>query len=321
MLSTDVIGFGAINYDHIYLVDKVFVDGEASILESSVQPGGSAANTIFGLAKLGIKCGFVGAVGFDHEGKDYIRDFNLANIDTTGIVIKKNINTGYTVCISSRRSKRSIYISPGANDKVEIHDIDYHYVNLAKVFHLSSFVSHRQFEIQIKLVENLKNDIMISFSPGMLYALRGIDYLSPIIKRTHVLFANRKEIEVMANSEFYTAINKCLESGCKYVVVTMGKGYMRNGEYIICNVFSREKSYEVSFPKKCLLKRIESTGAGDSFAAGFLFGFINKKEIVECARIGHVVALSTIQSVGSRTGLPDLATLTRFYKEMTGKQL
>jgi ribokinase len=321
MSSFDVIGFGAINYDNLLIVDRIVIDGEQVIKKSSVQPGGSAANTIFGLSKLGIKCGFVGAVGSDHEGKSVLKDFTSAGIDTTGIIIKNKTKTGYTICISDQRNNRSIYIKPGANNKIDTEDIDYHYVNLSKILHLSSFVDDSQFRLQSKLVDNISKKVTVSFSPGILYAQKGIDDLLPILNKTGILFATRTEIETMTKSDLLVGAKQCLEAGCKYVVVTMGKGYKENNKYIIGNVFTRDLRYEVSMQEKTILRKTESTGAGDSFAAGFLFGVLNKKDIAECTRIGHITAISTLQKIGSRKGLPDLSLLSAKYSELTGGKL
>ena len=65
MTAIEVVGVGAMNIDQVYRVERILLDGEASAEEPSLVPGGSAANTIYGLAKLGIKTGFIGAVGED----------------------------------------------------------------------------------------------------------------------------------------------------------------------------------------------------------------------------------------------------------------
>ena len=321
MSSLDVIGFGAINYDYLLIVDRIVIDGEQVVRRSSIQPGGSAANTIFGLAKLGVNCGFIGAVGSDKEGKIALKDFTDAGIDTRAISIKKRVKTGKTTCISDKDGKRSIYIQPGANNKINSTDIDLVYVNSSKILHISSFVDDSQFYLQCKLISDISDEIHVSFAPGVIYAAKGIDALSDIFRKTCILFTNRNEIETMTKTNFLSGSKQCMEAGCKYVVVTLGKGYKRNGEQVICVITDPVGQYEITLPQKAIIRTPESTGAGDSFAAGFLYGYLNKKDIAECAILGHITAISTIKHVGSRKGLPDLTQLSAHYFELMGSTL
>jgi ribokinase len=321
MSFIDVIGFGAINYDHLLIVDSIVVDGEQIVKSSSVQPGGSAANTIFGLAKLGVSCGFIGAVGSDRDGKAAIKDFTNVGIDTSKIAIKKNVKTGRTTCISDNSNKRSIYIQPGANSNIDEKDIDYNYVNQSNVLHISSFVDDNQFDLQSSMISDISDDIHIGFSPGIIYARKGMNALSGILKKTCILFVNQDEIETMTKTNFLSGSKQCMEAGCKYVVVTMGKGYIKDGEQVICVITDPVGQYEITLPDKTTIRNAESTGAGDAFAAGFLYGYLNKKDIAECAILGHITAISTIKSTGSRKGLPDLNSLTNSYSELMGVEL
>src|SRR4030042_1069357 len=114
MAQIDIVGFGAMNIDRLYRVDELVVDGEQLVADFASFPGGSAANTIYGLAKLGVKTGFVGAVGNDESGKDLLNDFKAAAVDTSQIKFKKTA-TGSTICLSDKLGRRAIYVSPGAN--------------------------------------------------------------------------------------------------------------------------------------------------------------------------------------------------------------
>ncbi len=84
MSSVEVVGLGALNIDHIYQVERILDDGESVVNEAVSFPGDSAANTIYGLAKLGVSTGFTGVVGDDAEGEMLVRDFQKVGVDTTG---------------------------------------------------------------------------------------------------------------------------------------------------------------------------------------------------------------------------------------------
>ena len=82
-----VVGLGALNVDRIFRVESLLSDGESAVQEEGVFPGGSAANTIYGLARLGVGTGFCGAVGDDSAGKLLIRDLKRVGADTSRIKI------------------------------------------------------------------------------------------------------------------------------------------------------------------------------------------------------------------------------------------
>ncbi|MBI4181125.1 MAG: carbohydrate kinase family protein, partial [Chloroflexi bacterium] len=125
MNNIEVVGLGALNMDHIYKVERILGDGETVELSPRYEgaelellgkfPGGSAANTIYGLAKLGMKTGFVGVVGDDVEGKILLQDFEKVGVDTSQIKIKSGAKTGLAQCLSDKLNFRSIQVTPGAN--------------------------------------------------------------------------------------------------------------------------------------------------------------------------------------------------------------
>ena len=147
MSKIQVIGLGALNIDYIYKVERILEDGEAVAEEAKSFPGGSAANTIYGLGKLGMSVGFCGVVGDDGEGKLLLRDFKAVGVDTSHIKAKKRARTGSVLCLSDRRGRRSLYVLPGANNLLKLSDLDLKFINQAEMLHLSSFAGDKQFKV------------------------------------------------------------------------------------------------------------------------------------------------------------------------------
>src|SRR4030043_249155 len=226
MAKIDVVGFGAMNIDHLCQVKELVVDGEQSVRDFVSIPGGSAANTIYGLARLGLKVGLVGSVGADKSGKALIDDFKTVAVDTSQISVKK-AETGATTCISDKLGRRAIYVSPGANSFLDSKDIDIAYFNRARMVHLSSFADDRQLKLQVASVKKLKDSVRVSLAPGMIYVTKGLKALSPLFKRTYVVFMNREEIERLTGKDFQSGARELVKSGCRIVVVTLGKGLAR----------------------------------------------------------------------------------------------
>lgn len=317
MGSIEIVGMGAMNMDHLYQVERILLDGEAAIQAFQLQPGGSAANTIYGLARLGIATGFIGAVGDDGAGKALLKDLAGAGVDTSQIRAKKGKRTGTVLCISDSQANRSLYVDPGANNEMNEEDIALEYVNQAQIAHLSSFVQQAQLDLQKRLVAELSPAVKVSLSPGALYAARGFPQLAPLLKRTHVLFANESELRQLTGENVRPGAERCIGEGCSIVVVTSGKGRIRldekaQKEPAVCYIRQGQEEHLVK-PGKDKVDVVDTTGAGDAFAAGFLFGLLKGKALDQCGLLGDIAARCCIAKAGPRAGLPSLDELTRRY--------
>jgi len=319
MNSIQVVGVGALNIDHIYKVANILGDGETVVEKAEVFPGGSAANTIYGLGKLGINAGFFGAVGDDAEGTMLLRDFEGVGVDTSRIQVKPKATTGSVICLSDGRGKRSLYVLPGANNLLTIKDIDLSYINGAKILHLSSFASDKQFKISLELAEKLDDSVRLSFAPGALYTVKGLKALAPLLRRTHILFINRDEIRQLTGEGVIQGAAKCLHAGCRGVVVTMGKGAKIKNT--AASGYIRDAKNEYIIKPSDTGAGTDTTGAGDAFAAGFLYGMINNRDLEECGWLGDITARFSISKTGAREGLPALKELSRRYRQLYQKEL
>jgi ribokinase len=355
--GVDVIGFGAMNLDEIAVVPRIVVDGETRIRELRRRPGGSAANTVYALAKLGMATAYVGAVGDDPAGQILVQDLTKAGVDTSQVVVKAGEPTGFVWAIADA-SKRSLYVYPGANDLLHWRDV--HLTSMARVrlVHLTSFVNPKQLALQVWAVRRMPSSVKVSFAPGALYAARGASALRPILERTAVLFANGTEAGMLTRrKDVRAAAEVLLRLGCGIVVITLGAGAeigraesrepshgegprrspgRRGGEAgmgprIKGGAGGREPR---SVRAACYVtdgqaveilpliargrRAVDSVGAGDAFAAGFLFGLLRDRPPGECARIGQTVALRSVQGPGARDTLPNLLQLRQDYRRHFG---
>jgi ribokinase len=320
MSKIEIIGLGALNIDNIYKVEQILEDGETVVKESASFPGGSAANTICGLAKLGVGTGFIGAVSDDAEGKLLLQDFQSTGVDTGQVKVKPKEKTGSALCLSDELGRRSIYILPGANNLLTVNDLNLDYVNQAKWLHISSFAGDTQFQVLLGLMDKLDTSVKVSFSPGALYAAKGLEALKPILARTAVLFINLSEMRQLTNDEITSGAELCLEQGCNVVVVTMGKGVVDQSVEVVCYIMSEENEYLVEAARPDT-QSLDTTGAGDAFAAGFLYGRLNGKKLEECGRLGNITAQFSIAKMGARQGLPTLDELAQRYQQLYNKRL
>lgn len=311
MKSMDVIGFGALNLDKIIHVDDIPKPGEELFLRSVHSfPGGSAANTIAGLAKLQVSAGFVGKVGDDAEGTELLESLMYLGVDTANIKVTRG-KSGISIILVNNSGERSILLEPGVNDNIETRDIAIDYFHGAKIFHMSSFVckdSQKSFDTQKKLVREIRSmGLKVSFDPGHLYAKRGRD-IEDLIINTDIFFINEEEMKILTGMNYMEGSKSLLDKGANIVAVKMGdRG---------CFVTNGAREFHVPAFKS---NAIDTTGAGDAFNAGFLYAILNKKSLEECSRYGNAVASLCIQKNGARDGLPSKMELANFMTRANGQ--
>lgn len=294
----DVVGFGALNVDRLYLVDRLVGRGEESFIKDRIEAaGGSAANTVVGLARLGHKVGYVGKVGSDFEGKFLLKSLKSDKVDTRGVTVAKESRSGIVIGFVDKLGERTLYVDPGANDALSINEADRSYADNAKFLHLTSFVGEKPFEGQKNLIQSLP-DVKVSFDPGTLYARKGLAALRPILKRCFIAFPNEKELKLITGRGVEEGAKTLLKEGVNIVAAKLGE----RG----CYVTNGREAFQVDAFKSRIL---DTTGAGDAFCAGFLHGLLTGKDLHASGRIANFVASHKIEKSGAREGLPRISEL------------
>ena len=311
-MKLDVVGFGALNLDKLYQVNRIAHEDEESFIRGKSEScGGSAANTIVGLARLGMKTGFIGKVATDQEGSLLHNNLQNENINTRGVLVTDDGRSGTVSGFVDNEGQRALYVDPGVNDCIEHHEISTDYINSSKILHLTSFIgkySEKSIKTQESVLNEISNNVCVSFDPGRLYSERGVEFLDRFLNRSNILLLNQSELRLLIgtseDSRFTThetlknVQNIQQEYGIDIIVVKMGD----KGSFVTQNVQSQFiKAFEVS----C----IDTTGAGDAFNAGFLLGYLNVNDIKTMAIMGNYVASCCVTEHGATDGLPDLQNL------------
>ena len=295
MSRFDVVGFGALNVDKLFKVNKLAKAEEESFIEDySESCGGSAANTTVGLARLGCKVGYIGKVGCDREGDVLIQDFCNQGVNTDGVVRAEQGKSGAVMGFVDKKGARALYVNSGVNDTINIDEVNARYASQAQFLHLTSFVGEESFQTQKKLLDNILPTTKISFDPGALYARKGYLPLEPIIRKTYVLMPNSLELTLLTGEIAYRkGADIMLGRGVKIVAVKLGS----DGCYVT-------DGHEQHLIEPFKVDTVDTTGAGDAFCAGFLYGLVNDKSLLECGKLGNFVASRCVMKMGARTGLP-----------------
>lgn len=299
-MKLDVVGFGALNLDRLFQVNQIACkDEEGQIKNLHESCGGSAANTIIGLARLGLDTGLIGKIGSDREGETLLDNLQNEDVDIHGIIKSSNGRSGTVHGYVDRKGERALYVDPGVNDTITIQEIDPEYASNTRLLHLTSFVG-KSIQAQEELLDNIDDQITVSLDPGMIYASKGIKAMQKILQRTNILLINQNELDLLLRSrkDQDTKINTLLNYGIEILVIKQGK----KG----CLVTDGVKTYLLdAYDVDCR----DTTGAGDAFNSGFIYGFLEGKNIEESAMLGNFVASCCVQELGATTGLPSKSIL------------
>ncbi len=250
--------------------------------------GGSAANTIHGLSSLGTKCGFVGKVGKDELGDFYSHDLESAKVETT--LYRSETVTGRAYTLITPDTERTFATYLGA--AVELVPEDLKSVNFKDfdLLHIEGYLVQNTslVEASMKLAKEKKLTISLdlaSFNVVETYH----DFLSTIIPDyVDIVFANEEEAKAYTGKDPFDALNLIAEQ-CSIAIVKTGK----EGSLIQAG----KKNVKIdAIPVNAL----DTTGAGDQYAAGFLHGYANKLDLNKCGTLGALLAGTVIENYGAR---------------------
>jgi ribokinase len=300
------VGFGALNLDRLYRVNKIAgEDEEAHITDVHESCGGSAANTIIGLTRLGLSTGFIGKVTRDRQGKLLLENLENEGVDTGGVIKNSHGRSGTVQGFVDINGQRALYVDPGVNDEISSSEINSEYVLNTRLIHLTSFVG-KSIQVQEEFLNSIPSSITVSMDPGMIYAEKGINPLEKILERTDILLLNQKELEILVphQDKEEDKIKALLDFGLEILAVKKGqKGCMvTDGD---------EFHYLDAFNVDCQ----DTTGAGDAFNTGFLYGYLTGKSIKRSANMGNYVASYCVKMPGAINGLPFLSQIISKYPD------
>jgi len=291
--TVDCLGMGIMPLDLLFGVRKYPQAGEKiDGLSLTIQGGGPVPNTLIGLTRFGFKTALIAAVGNDILGKLSVKEIVREKVDTTYIVIKGNssaVAAGFVEQGSGRRTlvlERRVFVTPA--------DLNLARLPLPKILHLDG----RDIEATVELAKwGKKVGATVSFDIG---TMRN-DVSSVFQFVDHLVVADSYAYQFTRTSKVETAIRKLKEFGPSTVAITEGiKGAVgfENGR------FHRQPAFKV--------KTVDTTGAGDAFHSGYLYGLLNGYDLAERLRWGAAVSALKCTKAGARTGIPKLAEVKRF---------
>jgi sugar/nucleoside kinase (ribokinase family) len=305
--SDDVLNTFGLPKGSMTLVDHEtsnFLNVETAGLPKQKASGGSAANTIHGLAHLGVKTGFIGMVGDDDLGNFFYKDMKNKQIDP--ILFKSIRETGRAMAFISPDSERTFATYLGAAVELSTEDIDSNVFAGYDFLYLEGYLvqDHRLIEKALRLAKHSGLKVCIDLASYNIVDDHKEFFLQIIRDYVDILFANNLEAESLTGEKPEKAIVTLGALTEIAVVKTGAEGSLAYQNGALTKIGVRPSS------------PVDTTGAGDMYAAGFLFGLIHNQPIEICGKIGAVIAGKVIEVYGAKMDESDWEKLRREVKTL-----
>lgn len=259
--------------------------------QSRISPGGSAANLILCHNRLGRKVAMVGMIGQDELGKKYKEALCNLGVETL-FSSSEDEPTGQVACLTTPDGQRTMRSYLGASCQLRSCHLKKEYFKGIRLLHCEGYsIYNGDGELTQAAMKMAKDEgALVSIDLASFELVRR--YKSFIIelleKYVDIVFANEDEAKVICEGSAQEACNY-LATLCKVAVVTLGaKG---------CRAQTGDE--QVFVPTK-RVRCIDATGAGDSFAAGFLHKYLEGGSLKDCCKVGHILGAEAIQVVGAQ---------------------
>jgi sugar/nucleoside kinase (ribokinase family) len=310
----DVVGIGNAIVDIIARCDEGFLTkhdldkgfmrlidaDEAAKLYAAMGPaiersGGSVANSIAGLASFGAKCGFVGRVAADQFGGIFRHDIRSLGIAYTTEPAQDGAPTARCLVLVTPDGERTMNTFLGASVDFTPADMDADMIGNAKIVYLEGYLFDKDaaksaFRAAAKLAKAAGAKVALTLSDPFCVDRHRADFRKLVKEDADIVFANEKEITTLYEvNSFDEAADAALQD-CELAVLTRSEA----GSVIVGAGQTTEVAADL------VPTVVDATGAGDLFAAGFLYGLTQGLPVEACGRLGSLAAAEVISHIGAR---------------------
>lgn len=295
----DVVGFGTNAVDHLVRLPRYPQFNSKTELNShSVQAGGEVASTLVGLQRLGFKTAYAGRFGTDANGELGLRSLIDEGVDTSFAETVANAETQIAfILIDERSGERTILWKRDERLAYTKDEAPLAAACLSKILHLTP---HDTDAAIAMATEAKKHDVIVTIDIDNLFD--GVKHLLPLVDV--VIASSDLPKRLTGLSDERTSLAKLVEKfGCSVVGLTLGV----NGSLFVCNgKFIETPSFAV--PGGC----VDTTGAGDAFRTGFLYGMLAGETVENAAIYANAIAALKCRAIGARAALPTGSELEDF---------
>ena len=319
----DVVGIGNAIVDIIARCDDAFLTkhdlakgfmrlvdaAEATRLYAAMGPatersGGSAANTIAGLASFGAKAGFVGRVAADQFGGIFHHDIRSLGVTYDTAPALDGAPTARCLILVTPDGERTMNTFLGASVDFAPSDLDADMIAAAKIVYLEGYLFDRPeakdaFRLAAKTAKDAGAKVGLTLSDPFCVDRHRADFRALVREGADIVFANEKEITALYEVNSFAEAADAALADCEMAVLTRSE----QGSVIV------GRGETIPIPADPVAELVDLTGAGDLYAAGFLFGLTRGLPLAACGRLGSLAAAEVIGHIGARpeTSLRKLA--------------
>lgn len=257
--------------------------------------GGSAANTIAGIAALGGKTAYIGKVADDQLGKVFTHDIRAVGVSYTTPPLKGGLPTARCLIFVTPDAQRTMQTFLGATSQLNPEDVDMNAIKASKVLYLEGYLwdqPQAKKAMREAAVEAKRAGVKVSLTLSDSFCVaRFRDEFKELIKNhVDILFANESEILSLYEVTDFDAALQAVRNDAEIAALTRSEkgSVVVNGDEV--HVIDAVKGVKV----------VDTTGAGDAYAAGFLYAFTQGRDLATCGRLGGVMAAEVISHMGPR---------------------
>ncbi len=257
--------------------------------------GGSAANTVAGMAAMGAKVGFVGRVADDQLGAIFAHDIRAAGVDFTTSPSTEGNSTGRCLILVTPDGDRTMNTYLGACQELSEADLDAEAVAATEILYLEGYLwdppaprAAMKKAIAVARAHNRK----VAFTLSDVFCVEGhrADFLDLLSQHVDLVFGNEHEVcALYQTNSLEAAMAELAKHACTTVVTRSGDGAV---------VLAGGERHVV--PAEPAIRVLDTTGAGDLFAGGFMAALIQGRPLPDCARAGCIAAAEVISHYGAR---------------------
>ena len=257
--------------------------------------GGSAANTIAGLASLGNSVAFMGKVRDDPPGESFEKGLKALGVN---YCTKKAVSGQPTACcvvLTTPDAQRTMNTCLGISGYLGPEDIDETIISQSEIIYLEGYLwdsdeAKKAFKKAVRIAGGAGGRVALSLSDSFCVRRHRVEFLDLVKNHINILFANEEEIKsLFETSTPEKAISRCREMKNICAITRSEKGSV---------VVFKDRIYMISPQRN--INVVDTTGAGDLYAAGFLHGLIKGMDLESCGKIGSIIAAEVISHFGAR---------------------
>jgi sugar/nucleoside kinase (ribokinase family) len=314
----DVVGIGNALVDVITHADDGFLDSQSLVKGSMTLidteravtlygamgagvelSGGSAANTMTGIASFGGRCAFIGKVADDQLGEVFAHDLRAEGVTYRNPLADIGVPTGRCLIVVTPDAQRTMNTFLGVASLLGPEDVDADLVRRARVVYLEGYLWDRPeakeaYRKAARIAHEAGGKVALTLSDSFCVERHRGDFFDLVESQVDILFANEHELQALYQVDDFDDALQAVRGHCEIAAVTRGGA----GSVITCDgELHVIDAHDVD-------RIVDTTGAGDLYAAGFIYGLTHNEALADCGRLGSIAASEVISHVGARPLVP-----------------